>query len=130
MAALVSWLPLLLRRRKRERALAAAATWPVVEGKLLTSKVVEKDPLAEGGTAFQDRQIESAFYFTLQGNSRGSYFGGFLRTASLSDSEAFRFLARLPEDTPVHIRYNPANPDEAHVFPADNPAFPIALWPN
>lgn len=131
MAALVNWLPLLLRRRKREHALAAAATWPTTTASLLESIVVEKDPLAEGGTAFQDRQIESAFYFTLPGRDGASYYGGHLRSVPLSDTEAHRLIRQLPEDTPVQVRYNPANPDETHVLAQDNEgALPIQLWSN
>jgi len=127
MAALLNWLPLLLRRRKREQDLALAATWPTTTAKLLKSIAIEKDPLAEDGSAFQDRQIESAFYFTLD----GSYFGGHLRSTPLSDSEAHRMLRQLPEDTPVTVRYNPANPDEAHTLAIDNAGMlPITIWPS
>ena len=126
MAALLNWLPLLLRRRKREQALAQAAQWPKVTAKLLKSTVIEKDPLAEGGTAFQDRQIESAFYFTLA----GSYYGGHVRSTPLSDSEAHRMLRQLPEDTPVTVRYNPANPDQTVTLAEDNRGkLPIEVWP-
>ena len=125
MAAILNWLPLLLRRRKREQSLQLAATWPTVTAKLLKSVVIEKDPIAEGGTAFQDRQIESAFYFTLD----GSYYGGFLRSVPLSDSEAHRTIRLLEEDTPVTVRYNPADPDQTHTLATDNPTFPVAIWP-
>jgi len=126
MAALVNWLPLLLRRRKREQSLAQAAAWPVITAKLLKSIVIEKDPLADGGTAFQDRQIESAFYFKLD----GSYYGGHLRSAPLSDTEAHRLVRKLAEDTPVQVRYNPANPDQVHTLAIDNEgSLPITIWP-
>jgi hypothetical protein len=126
MAAFLNWIPLLLRRRKREQALAQCATWPTVTARLLKSTVIEKDPLAEQGTAFQDRQIESAYYFTLD----GSYYGGHLRSIPLSDSEAHRMVRTLAEDTPVVVRYNPTNPDQTHTLPADNPAtLPFAIWP-
>jgi hypothetical protein len=126
MAALFNWLPLLLRRRKRDALLEQAAAWPKTEAKLLKSIVIEKDPLTEGGTAFQDRQVESAFYFTLE----GSYYGGHLRSVPLSDSEAHRMLRQLPEDTPVKVRYNPANPDQNVTFATDNAgALPFMVWP-
>jgi hypothetical protein len=128
MAALVSWLPLLFRRRRREQHLAEAAAWPIVTAKLLGSKVVEQDPLATGGTAFQTSQIESAFYFTLEGHALGSYFGGHLRSTPVSDSEGHRLLRGLPEDTPVRIRYNPANPDQTCAFARDNAAFAFVIW--
>jgi hypothetical protein len=127
MAALLSWFPLLLRRRKREQDLAQAAQWPAATARLLKSSVIEKDPLAEGGTAFQDRQVEAAFYFTLE----GSYYGGHLRSVPLSDSEAHRMLKQIPEDTPVTVRYNPANPDEVHTLAADHEGkLPFQVWPS
>lgn len=119
----------ILRRRKREALLREAANWPVTTAKLLKSSVEEKDSLALGGNAFQDRQVESAFYFTLENHPSGSYFGGHLRSAPLSDSEAHRACRALPEDTPVQVRYNPQDPDQALALPADNPTFPITLWP-
>jgi hypothetical protein len=126
MAAILNWIPLLLRRRQRDARLREAAAWPIITASLLKSTVEEKDPLVEGGTAFQDRQVESAFYFTLE----GSYYGGHLRSGPLSDGEAHRALRQLPEDTPVKIRYNPANPDQTIALPDDNPSFPIAIWPS
>ena len=125
MATLVNWLPLLVRRRKRTALLEQASTWPIATASLLKSTVLAKDPLAEDGTAFQDRQLESAFYFTLHGD----YFGGHLRSVPLSDSEAHRALRLLPEDTPVNVRYNPSNPDQNVALPADNAEFPVAIWP-
>ncbi len=126
MAGLLTLLPNLLRRRKRDALLGAAAAWPTLPAKLLKSTVVSKDPLAEGDTAFQDSQVESAFYFTFS----GSYFGGHLRTTPVSDSEGHRLLRQLPEDTEVTIRYNPANPDQTVTLPADNPNFPAPIWPS
>jgi hypothetical protein len=116
----------IFRRRKREALLRQAAAWPTITAKLLKSTVEEKDPLAEGGTSFQDRQVESAFYFTLE----SGYFGGHLRSTPMSDSEAHRAVRLLPEDTPVQIRYNPEDPDQAVTFAADNPHFPIPIWPS
>jgi hypothetical protein len=115
----------ILRGRKRDALLATAAQWPTVTAQLLKSTVQEKDQLATEGTAFQDRQVESAFYFTLA----GAYYGGHLRSAPLSDSEAHRALRLVPEDTPVQVRYNPQNPDQTVTLPTDNPNFPIPLWP-
>ena len=121
------WLIRFLRQRKRQRDLALAANWPVTTAKLLGSVVVPKDLAADGGTSFQDRQIESAFYFTLN----ESYYGGHLRSTPVSDSEGHRLIRQLPEDTPVEIRYNPANPDDNHTFAADNEgSLPISIWSN
>ena len=114
------------RQRQRNRELAIAATWPVITAKLLKSVVLPKNLAADGGTAFQDRQIESAFYFTLN----GSYYGGHLRSTPLSDTEAHRLIRQLPEDTLVQVRYNPANPDDNHTFANDNQGtLPITIWP-
>jgi len=114
------------RQRQRNRELAIAATWPVITAKLLKSVVLPKNLAADGGTAFQDRQIESAFYFTLN----GSYYGGHLRSTPLSDTEAHRLIRQLPEDTLVQVRYNPANPDQNHTFATDNQGtLPITIWP-
>jgi hypothetical protein len=136
MSALLSsdWLVKRIRRPQRERALQQAATWPRITAKLLSSKVVPKDILAEDGTTFQTFQIESAFYFTLPappgtGDEIG-YYGGHLRSLPLSDSEAHRVLSRVLEDTPIEVRYNPADPNQTHTLDSDNPnALPFSIWP-
>jgi len=119
------WLIRFFRQRKRNRELALAADWPIITAKLLSSVVLPKDLGAEGGTAFQDRQIESAFYFTLN----GSYYGGHLRSTPLSDTEAHRLIRQLPEDTPIQVRYNPGNPDQNHTLSTDNEGtLPVTIW--
>jgi hypothetical protein len=137
MSALLStdWLVKRIRRPQRERALQQAATWPVITAKLLGSKVVPKDLLAEEGTGYQEFQIETAFYFTLRGTIGGGdaigYFGGHLRSTPLSDSEAHRILTRVQEDTPVKVRYNPRDPNQTHTLETDNPgALPFPIWPS
>jgi hypothetical protein len=128
MSPLTDKLVLLIRRPKHETALKQAVTWPLIMAKTLASKVVPKDPLAEEGSTFQTFQIETAFYFTLPGES-GGYFGGHLRSQPMSDSEAHRMIAQLAEDTPVNVRYNPAHPDDNHTLTADNPnALPFPIW--
>jgi hypothetical protein len=119
----------ILRSRKRDRALAEAAAWPTVEAKLLKGTILVKDELAEG-TAAQDSQLEFPFYFTLPGEGpRSGYFGGHLRTAPLSHSEASRLLPQVAEGTLVRVRYNPKNPDEAHALDSDNEGLlPVRLW--
>jgi hypothetical protein len=129
MGALLNWIPLLLRRRKREALLREAAAWPIATARLLKATVVEKDALAEGGTSFQDRQVEAQFYFILENHSMGSYFGGRLRSVQLSDSEAHRAARLLVEDLPVRVRFNAQNPDQAAVLPTDNVEFPVGIWP-
>lgn len=127
------WLLKRIRRPQREKALQQAATWPVITAKLLGSKVVSKDLLAEESTIYQEFQIESAFYFTLPGTiglgDEIGYYGGHLLSTPLSDSEAHRILTRVQEDTPVKIRYNPQDPNQTHTLATDNPdALPFAIW--
>jgi hypothetical protein len=135
MSALLStdWLVKRIRRPQREKALQQAATWPVMTAKLLGSKVVPKDLLAEEGTTYQEFQIESAFYFTLPGaigsGDEIGYFGGHLLSTPLSDSEAHRILTQVQEDTPVKIRYNPQDPNQTHTLVTDNPGvLPFTIW--
>jgi hypothetical protein len=121
-----------LHRRNREHALAAAANWPTIEAKLLKPAIVPKDSLAEG-TVAQDSQLEIPFYFTLSSDTVGpdqpsGYFGGHLRTVSLSYSEASRLIPRIPEGTPIRVRYNPQNPDQNHTLASDNDGLPVAVW--
>lgn len=118
-----------VHKRQRERGLAAAVSWPVTEAKLLKPVIVAKDPLAEG-TAAQDSQVEIPFYFSLPGDApRGGYFGGHMRSAALSHSEASRVVGRIAEDTLVRVRYNPENPDQNHTLAEDNAgALPVAVW--
>jgi hypothetical protein len=58
-------------------------------------------------------QLEASFYFTLN----GEYFGGRFRSVALSKSE----VRAIGEGTPpVHVRYDPANPDATVVLAEDN----------
>lgn len=120
-----------LHKRRRDRELAAAATWPVIDAHLLKPAIVAKDELAEG-TAVQDSQVEIPFYFTIAGEGAASgYFGGHLRTIALSHSEASRLLPRIIEGAAVRVRYNPADPDQNHALANDNEgALPVAVWSN
>jgi hypothetical protein len=137
MSALLStdWLVKLIRRPQRDKALELARSWPLITAKVLGSKVVPKDLLAEEGTSFQTFQIESAYYFTIAGSSPSDdeigYYGGHLRSLPLSDSEAHRLLSRIQEDTPIQVRYNPEDPNQTHTLASDNPnALPFEIWPS
>ncbi len=114
-----------VRLRKREQALAQAAGWPLFSARTLGSTVVPKDPLAEEGSSFQGFQIETAFFFTLE----GGYYGGRIRSVPMSDSEAHRMLPKIQEDMLINVRYNPSNPDETHTLAADNTdTLPFVVW--
>lgn len=121
-----------LHKRRRERALAAAASWPVAEAHLLKPAVIAKDELAEG-TVAQDSQLEIPFYFTLSESAGqpSGYFGGHLRTVALSYSEASRLIPQIPEGTLIRVRYNPQDPDQNHTLVEDNAGLiPVAVWPS
>jgi hypothetical protein len=75
----------LLRGRRRRERMQKAAAWPVVTAKLLASKLVMKDDLAEG-LAVQDSQVEVPYYFSIE----DGFFGGFVRSVPCSDSEGRR----------------------------------------
>lgn len=121
-----------LHKRRRNRDLAVASSWPVTDAHTLKPVIVNKDDLAEG-TVAQDSQLEIPFYFTLPesaGKSSG-YFGGHLRTVALSHSEASRLIPRIPEGTLIRVRYNPQGPDQNHTLAPDNASLiPIAVWPS
>ena len=119
-----------LHKRQRDRDLAAAGSWPIVEAHTLKPVIVAKDELAEG-TVAQDSQLEIPYYFTLAESAAqpSGYFGGHLRTVALSHSEASRLIPQIPEGTIVRARYNPQNPDQTHTFATDNEGLlPVAIW--
>lgn len=120
-----------LHKRHRERDLAAAASWPLIDAHTLKPAIITKDELAEG-TAAQDSQLEIPFYFTLPetaANLPSGYFGGHLRTVALSHSEASRLIPRIPEGTVIRVRYNPQDPDQNHTLTPDNESLiPVAVW--
>jgi hypothetical protein len=120
-----------IHKRRRDRELAAAASWPITDAHTPKPIIVSKDELAEG-TAAQDSQLELPFYFTLaeSAGKPSGYFGGHLRTVALSYSEASRLIPRIPEGTLIRVRYNPQNPDQNHTLAVDNAdLIPIAVWP-
>ncbi|HZQ41842.1 MAG TPA: hypothetical protein VFA99_01230 [Acidobacteriaceae bacterium] len=120
-----------LHKRRRDRDLAAAASWPLIEAHTLKPVIVMKDDLAEG-TVAQDSQLEIPFYFTLPENAANQpsgYFGGHLRTVALSHSEASRLIPRIPEGTLIRVRYNPRDPDQNHTLAPDNAdLIPVTVW--
>jgi hypothetical protein len=115
----------MMRGRRRQERLQAAAAWPVVTAKLLLSKLVMKDDLA-GGLDVQDTQVEVPYYFSIN----DGFFGGFVRSVPCTDSEGRRIQRQLVEGMPVNVRYNPANPDEGCVLATDNEGtLPFVIWP-
>jgi len=115
----------MLRGRRRKDRLQTATLWPTTTAKLLPSKLVMKDDLAEG-TAVQDSQVECPYYFSIA----EGYFGGHVRSVACSDSEGRRIQRALAEDMPIVVRYNPQNPDEGCVLRSDNDGtLPFTIWP-
>ena len=100
-----------LRRSRREKKVALAKNWPVVEAEINHWQVLNADnEVATTGTPYQ---IEAGFHFTLN----GEYYGGYLRSVAMTLHEAETKAQGGPK---VNIRYNPANPDETAVFAEDN----------
>ena len=123
-SVLFGWIFRAIRKRGRERDLAAAAAWPTVTAKLLAGNVVQKDELAEG-TLVQDSQVEFQYYFSLGED----FFGGYLRSVPCSDSEGRRWVREVPEGTLVTVRYDPADKDKTHALQRDNEGkFPFVIW--
>jgi hypothetical protein len=100
-----------LRRRAREKKLAAARNWPEVQGEVNHWQVLKADEdVATTGTPFQ---IEAGFHFKLN----GEYYGGYLRSVAMTHHEA---ETKCKGEPTVNVRYNPENPDETAVLAEDN----------
>jgi hypothetical protein len=99
------------RRRSREKRLQLAQSWPLVTGEINSWKVVPADQDSDSfATA---NQIEAAFHFIVN----GEYFGGYVRSVGMAHREAESLAKGNP---PIHIRYNPTNPDAVAVLAEDN----------
>jgi hypothetical protein len=100
-----------LRRGKREKKVAAAKSWPVVEAEINHWQVLNADDdVATTGLPYQ---IEAGFHFKVN----GEYYGGYLRSVAMTHHEAEMKSKGEPK---VSVRYNPANPDETAVLAEDN----------
>jgi hypothetical protein len=100
-----------LRRSRREKKIASAKSWPVVEAEINHWQVLNADEdVATTGTPFQ---IEAGFHFKVN----GEYYGGYLRSVAMTHHEAEMKAKGEPK---VSVRYNPANPDETAVLDEDN----------
>jgi hypothetical protein len=100
-----------LRRRAREKKLAAAKSWPTAQGEVNHWQVLNADEdVATTGAPYQ---IEAGFHFKLN----GEYYGGYLRSVAMTHHEA---ETKSKGEPTVNLRYNPANPDETAVLAEDN----------
>jgi Protein of unknown function (DUF3592) len=102
------------RNRKRDQKLATAVQWPTTQAEINHWAVLPADK--EQATTGTPYQIEAGFHFKVN----GEYFGGYLRSISLTHHEAEVNAKGTPA---VKVRYNPANPDEAAVLAEDNIGF-------
>ena len=100
-----------LRRSKREKKIALAKQWPIVQAEINHWKILNADE--EDATAGTPYQIEAGFHFMLN----GEYYGGYLRSIAMGLHEA---ETKGKGDPKVNVRYNPANPDETAVLAEDN----------
>jgi hypothetical protein len=100
------------RHRGRAKRLQLAQSWPLTTGEINLYKIVPAD---EDANSFATaNQIEAAFHFKVN----GEYFGGYVRSIGMTHHEA-EFLAK--GNPPIHIRYDPTNPDSVAVLAEDNP---------
>jgi hypothetical protein len=100
-----------LRRSKREKKVAQAKGWPMVEAEINHWQVLDADDdVATMGAPYQ---IEAGFHFKVN----GEYYGGYLRSIAMTHHEAETKAKGEPK---VSVRYNPANPDETAVLAEDN----------
>jgi hypothetical protein len=127
MSFLVGGISKMMRRRKRDQKLSAAAQWPTAQAKLLPAVIVDRDELAKG-TLAQDRQLEIPYYFNLESGGETGFYSGYVRTAALSDGEARRLEKQIPEGTQITVRYNPGNPDEGCALTRDNAGLSFSIW--
>jgi hypothetical protein len=106
------------RRKVRIRQAALATTWPLATGEVNQWKVQQAEE--DTGSFTSGYQIEAGFHFIL----KDDYYGGYLRSIPMSHHEAETLGTGAPK---VHVRYNPANPDDNHVLPKDNPDLPFQV---
>jgi hypothetical protein len=107
-----------LRRRAREKKLAAAKNWPIVQGEINHWQVLNADEdVSTTGTHYQ---IEAGFHFKLD----GEYYGGYVRSVAMTHHEA---ETKSKGEPTVNVRYNPADPDETAVLAEDNADLPFKV---
>jgi hypothetical protein len=100
-----------LRRSRREKKIALAKNWPMVEAEINHWQVLNADD--EVATTGMPFQIEAGFHFKVN----GEYYGGYLRSIAMTHHEAEMKSKGEPK---VNVRYDPANPDESAVLAGDN----------
>ena len=100
-----------LRRSRREKKIALAKNWPMVEAEINHWQVLNADD--EVATTGMPFQIEAGFHFKVN----GEYYGGYLRSVAMTHHEAETKAKGEPK---ANVRYNPANPDETAVLAEDN----------
>jgi hypothetical protein len=100
----------LVERARRKRVLLAEG-WPLAAAHINGWRVL---PAGDESKSFtQTDFIEARFHFLLN----GEYYGGYARSVAMGRRDAEKFAVGSPE---IHIRYNPANPDETVVLAEDN----------
>src|ERR1700735_5655133 len=101
----------LLRRSRREKRVALANNWPMVEAEVNRWHVQNADP--DDATMGAMFRVGAGFHFKVN----GEYYGGYLRSVAMTHHEA---EMKAKGELRVKVRYNPANPDEAAVLAEDN----------
>ena len=115
-----------LRSRRRKERLQVASLWPTTSAKLLPSKLVMKDDLAEG-TAIQDTAGRMPPTTSASPKVTLAAMFAALRAPTPKAGES---SANWQKIWPIVVRYNPANPDEGCVLAEDNAGtLPFTVWP-
>jgi hypothetical protein len=98
-----------LARRRAKRRNRAAQSWPTIEGKILTSKVLQNsDSESEPG----DYRASVTYSYTLNGKDYKGRRIGFLTFAS-TQQKAAAVAARYLPGASVMVHYDPANPKDS-----------------
>jgi Protein of unknown function (DUF3592) len=108
---LIGGIQRLLRRSRREKKIALAQNWPMIEAEVNRWHVQNADP--DDATMGAMYQIEAGFHFKVN----GEYYGGYLRSVAMTHHDA---EIKAKGEPKVSVRYNPANPDESAVLAGDN----------
>ena len=91
---------------RRVRVIGSSA-WPMANGRVFDGAVVQDD--------IQGWAAELSYSY----NAFGEYYSGIYRRGFRRKKSAEAFLARLPRETPIAVRYKAEKPEISTVLTAD-----------
>jgi hypothetical protein len=100
-----------LERRKRERRIRRALTFPMLDG-----HIVHAVPALTKDLRFE---IQLSYRFEVSGEGA---FGSAFSEPIDSENYAHVLASQIPHGAQIEVRYNPADPFENYALAADNPA--------